>query len=267
MDQQNTKEKQFPDNLVPLGKTAFSFACHPGVDCFNSCCRKLDMYLYPYDIVRLKNRIGAGSGDFLRRYTRIGRSSHPYFPAVMMKMEVNSEMTCPFLTAHGCSVYEDRPTACRTYPLERAVDRTSMGGRPEEFYFITGHQYCHGHQENRQWTVKEWLRDQHLFDYNFMNDLWSEVDTVFSKNPWQGEGAAGPKQQMAFMVCYNLDGFSCYNLDGFRKFVNDHSLLSQFKLDKGRAREIDSEDEALLKFGFDWLKYVLSGQPTLVSKR
>ncbi len=259
MDQQNTKEKQFPDNLVPLGKTSFSFACHPAVDCFNSCCRKLDMYLYPYDILRLKKRIGIESGEFLPRYTRIGRSSHPYFPAVMMKMEENSEKTCPFLSDQGCSVYEDRPTACRTYPLERAVDRIPSGGRPEEFYFITDHQYCHGHRENRQWTVKEWLRDQHLYDYNFMNDLWAEVDTVFSANPWQGEGAAGPKQQMAFMVCYNLDGF--------RKFVNEHNLLSQFKLDRRRVKEINRKDEELLKFGFDWLKYFLTGQPSLVLKR
>jgi hypothetical protein len=92
-----------------------------------------------------------------------------------------------------------------------------------------------------------------------MNDLWAEVDTLFAGNPWQGEGAAGPKQQLAFMVCYNIDGF--------RDFVREHNLLGQFRLDKSRIRLIRENDEALLIFGFDWLKYVLHGNSVLRPKR
>jgi hypothetical protein len=177
----------------------------------------------------------------------------------MMRMLDNEEQTCPFLADDGCSVYEDRPTACRTYPLERAVDRKPTGGRPEEYFFVTNHSYCLGHQEDREWTLKEWLRDQKLLDYNRMNDLWAEVDTLFAGNPWQGEGVAGPKQQIAFMVCYNVDGF--------RNFIREHDLLRRFRLDKTRRRLIGTNDEALLKFGFDWLKYILANMPTLIPKQ
>jgi hypothetical protein len=123
---------------------------------------------------------------------------------------------------------------------------------------VTNHSYCLGHQEDREWTLKEWLRDQKLLDYNRMNDLWAEVDTLFAGNPWQGEGVAGPRQQIAFMVCYNVDGF--------RNFIREHDLLRRFRLDKTRRRLIGTNDEALLKFGFDWLKYILANMPTLIPK-
>jgi hypothetical protein len=186
------------------------------------------------------------------------RAENPYFPALQLKMLENEEKTCPFLGTAGCTVYEDRPSACRTYPLERAVARAVSGGRPDEYYFMTGHPYCKGHAEKREWTVKLWLKDQQIQYYNLMNDLWAEIDTLFASNPWRGEGAAGPKQQLAFMVCYNIDRF--------RQYVRDHQLLTHFALDKARRRHIEQDDEELLRFGFDWLKFILAGIPTLRPK-
>lgn len=194
----------------------------------------------------------------MRRHTRLGSSSHPFFPAVMLLMAENEEHTCPFLDNNGCTVYEDRPTACRTYPLERAVDRSPNMGRPEEYYFITKHPYCSGHQEAKEWTVRTWLKDQKVQYYNALNDLWTEIDTLFAQNPWQGEGVGGPRQQMAFMVCYNIDGF--------RTFAEEHKLFDQFKLESSFCRILADDDEALLKFGFEWLKYVLAGQGRLIRK-
>jgi Fe-S-cluster containining protein len=251
-------KKEFPEGMKPLGKSVFRFACHPGVKCYMSCCRKLDLILYPYDIIRLKKRLNISAEELLRNHTRLGPSTHPYFPAVMLQMSDNTEQTCPFLTEHGCSVYKDRPTACRTYPLERAVDRSPSRGSSTEFYFMTNHPYCLGHNEDTEWTVKRWLRDQQVIEFNVINDLWAEIDTLFSRNPWQGEGAAGSRQQMAFMACYNIDGF--------RSFVEETRLLQQFKLESTRHRLISNDDEVLLKFGFDWLKHVLAGTGPLKRK-
>lgn len=252
-------EKQFPEGMEPLGDSTFRFSCHAGLECFTSCCRQLDMYLYPYDVIRLKRRLGITSEEFLRRHARIGRGGNPYFPAVMMRMADGEGQKCPFLGDDGCRVYDDRPTACRTYPMERAVDRNPVRGRPEEYYFVIKHPYCLGHDEDANWDAKSWLRDQRLLDYNLMNDLWSEVDTVFAGNPWQGEGTAGPRQQLAFMVCFNIDSF--------RQFVAENDLLGQFRLDRARLRRITGSDDGLLQFGFDWLKYILVGQPCLTAKR
>ncbi|MBW2521729.1 MAG: YkgJ family cysteine cluster protein [Deltaproteobacteria bacterium] len=247
--------KQFPKGMIPLGKTKFHFRCGPGLKCYMACCRKLDLILYPYDIIRLKKRLSISSEEFMRTHTRLGASSHPFFPAVMLLMSENSEQTCPFLGANGCTVYEDRPTACRTYPLERAVDRNPAGTRPAEYYFMTKHSYCLGHREREEWTVKSWLRDQKLQAYNGANDFWAEVDTLFARNPWQGEGAGGPRQQLAFMVCYNIDGF--------RRFAAEQKLFDQFRLESSRRKVLEYDDEALQKFGFEWLKHILAGSGNL----
>lgn len=257
MSRQTVDEKRFPEGMVPLGNSTFSFSCHPGVSCFMKCCSNVDMLLYPYDILGLKNALGIRSEQFLEQYARVAQGSNPFFPSLMMRMtEANA---CPFLGEKGCIVYDHRPLSCRMYPLERAVDRTPEKGRAGEFYFLTRHDYCMGHEEERRWTVKEWLRDQHLLFHNAMADQWAEMDTLFAHNPWAGEGAAGPKQLLAFMVCYNIDAF--------RDYVAQHNLLGRFKLSKGRIRSIESDDEALLTFGYDWLKMVLAGQPTLQPKK
>ena len=251
-------KKEFPEGMEPLGNSVFNFRCGPDVKCYMSCCRKLDLILYPYDIIRLKKRLSVSSEDFMRRHTRLGPSSHPFFPAVMLMMSENVEQACPFLDKEGCTVYEDRPTACRTYPLERAVDRNPTRGRPKEYYFMTNHPYCFGHREKKEWTVKTWLRDQKVQQYNAVNDLWAEIDTLFAQNPWLGEGAGGPRQQIAFMVCYNIDRF--------RRSAEENNLFEQSKLESALRRALAHDDEALLKFGFEWLKHILAGTGSLRRK-
>lgn len=247
----NPDTKQFPPGMEPLGEEGFTFACNPEVPCFTRCCHRLELQLYPYDIIRLKNRLEISSEDFLEGYTAVVQGANPYFPSVMLRMRPEEGYPCPFLDhAAGCTVYSDRPSACRTYPLERAVDRGQTGGRARDFYFLVRHDYCQGHGLGRNWTVRQWLADQQLLPYNVMADRWTEMDTLFAGNPWKGEGAAGPRQLLAFMVCYNIDRF--------RDYVRDHDLLRRQRLDKARRRAIEKDDEALLSFGFDWLKQVLA---------
>ena len=114
---------------------------------------------------------------------------------------------------------------------------------------MTRHPYCLGHDETTAWTVQAWLKDQKIQQYNAVNDLWAEIDTLFAQNPWQGEGAGGPRQQLAFMVCYNIDGF--------RSFAQENKLFDQFRIESSRRRILEVDDEALLKFGFEWLKFIL----------
>lgn len=250
-----TENNQGPARAVtdsrPLEGDRFRFACHAGIDCFTRCCCRLDLRLYPYDVVRLKQALAMGSEEFMRRHTGLGQGSHPSFPAVMLLMADNEERSCPFLGAQGCIVYADRPSACRTYPLERAVEKSGTHGRLKEHWFVTNHAYCHGHAEEQVYTVRQWVRDQRLHEFNLMNDLWAEVDALFATKPWQGEGAAGPRQQMAFMACYNIDGF--------RAYAKEQRLLESSGLDRDRRRHIERDDAELLKFAFEWLLKVLGG--------
>jgi hypothetical protein len=58
----------------------------------------------------------------------------------------------------------------------------------------------------------------------------------------------------------------CYNIDGFRRFTEAHQLLRLFKLDKDFKKRVAKEDRELLKFGFQWLELILTGQSSLLKK-
>ena len=102
------------------------------------------------------------------------------------------------------------------------------------------------------------MRNQRLDDYNLMNDLWSEVDTLFASNPWKGEGVGGEKQQLAFLVSYNIDGF--------RAFCEEHRILDNFILGRDEKQRIKRDDAELLKFGFEWMKLLFGGKSSLVQR-
>ena len=50
----------------PLKKNdTFAFACHQDLACFNRCCRNLNLFLYPYDVIRLRKALNMDSEQFL----------------------------------------------------------------------------------------------------------------------------------------------------------------------------------------------------------
>jgi Fe-S-cluster containining protein len=213
------------------------------------------MYLYPYDIVRLKTRLGISSEAFLEKHTTVYIRDNPYFPHVMLKMSDSKDKACPFLQADGCAVYEDRPFSCRAYPLERAVARYGDRGGRDVCYFIARHDYCKGHEEKKEWTVSSWMANQELADYNAMNDLWVDIDTLFRSNPWGEKGLESPAVKMAFMACYNVDKL--------RTFVFDTSFLTRMTVPQVRIDQIRSNDAALMVFGFDWVRFFLTNSGPL----
>jgi hypothetical protein len=85
-------------------------------------------------------------------------------------------------------------------------------------------------------------------------DLLRPTGCICWNGSWTGEGAAGPKQLMAFMVCHNIDRFRQYS---------GPQNLGRFRLEKSRVRKIEKDDKALLKFGFDRMKFILDDQPTI----
>jgi len=209
------------------------------------------MYLYPYDIIRMKNRLGISSERFLEQYTLTAFRDNPYFPSLMLKMSDENEKSCPFLNPKGCALYEDRPFSCRAYPLERAVARSGHNGKRAVCYFIANHAYCLGHKESREWSVQEWIENQQIQTYNDMNDLWVDIDTLFRGNPWGSQGINGPAFKMAFMACFNVDTF--------RRFIFKSTFLSRFDVSPERIEEVIASDVELVKFGFEWIMFLLSG--------
>jgi uncharacterized protein len=74
------------------------------LDCGN-CCKTLEIVVDKGDILRLAKRLSISTAQFTEKYvTNTDGVSH-FMPS------------CPFLGEdNACSVYEDRPRACRDFP-------------------------------------------------------------------------------------------------------------------------------------------------------
>ncbi len=71
---------------VRLGTDSqFSFKCHPGIECFTQCCRDINIILTPYDIIRLKNKLGLSSEEFLAIYTEPQMLEKTGLPVITLK--------------------------------------------------------------------------------------------------------------------------------------------------------------------------------------
>jgi uncharacterized protein len=220
----------------------FRFRCHPGIDCFNSCCRDVTIFLHPLDVVRLRKALGITSGQFLERHTHQVVSPLTGLPAVVLKMRDDDAKRCPFVTDQGCGVYEDRPYSCRLYPLD-----TEQG---VEYSFIVNPDTCHGLCEEQEWTVERWRKEQGLYDYDELDHNLKDV--MHAHEQWEAAIQDERMQSMFLMAVYDPDRF--------REFVFNSSFLSKFHVDADIVEKIRNEDVALLYFAAQWLRFALFGK-------
>jgi len=57
-----------------------------------------------------------------------------------------------------------------------------------------------------------------------------------------------------------------YDIDKFRKFVFESGFLNIFDIDHEEVEKMKTDDIALMKFGFKYLKYILMLEETLKVK-
>lgn len=233
----------------------FKFGCHRDISCFNICCRNTDMLLTPYDILRMKTRLGMSSGEFLKQYTYVHideKSSHPF---AVLKMLDDQDGRCPFVTPEGCSIYEDRPANCRYYPVGKGLmmRESDQGPIPEEFFFFIREPNCTGYDENTEWSIDTWRTEQGVDVYDEMNREWAEIQ-LRRDNPGKPKLDSG-KQPLIYMASYDLDRF--------RKFVFESGFLKMFEIDDDEVEQMKADEVALMKFAFKYLKYILMLEQTL----
>jgi Fe-S-cluster containining protein len=251
------QEKVLEDHARLGPDDSFTFGCHPGVSCFNKCCSDVNIFLSPYDVLRMKRRLGLTSGDFLDRYTILPVQKEMKTPVVVLRMNDDEVKSCPFLTDGGCGIYTDRPWPCRMYPLGMAAQKdTPDGWRGDRFYFLLQEEGCNGFNESQGWTVREWLENQGIDEY----DVWGEQHKELALHKFfEDDGVLSPqKMHMLFTASYDLDKF--------REFVFESTLLQRFDVDEDFVEEMRNDDEALLRFAYLWLRFSLFGEPTVRTK-
>ncbi len=254
-DPRRLMEEKILEDHARLGPNdKFKFECHPGVSCFNTCCSDVNIFLSPYDVLRLTERLGITSTEFLEKYTLLPVHRDMTTPVVLLKMNEDEAKPCPFLTEKGCGVYTDRPWPCRMYPVGLATSKdTEDGWRGERFYFLLKEESCLGHQEAKEWTIQEWMDGQEMDAY----DEWGEAYKELSLHKFfEDIGDLTPsKMEMFFNATYDLQKF--------REFVFGSTLLERFDVHEDFIHQMQTNNEALLRFGFLWVRFALFGEPTM----
>jgi Fe-S-cluster containining protein len=229
----------------------FTFRCDQGLDCFTCCCQDVSIVLTPYDVLRLKRALGMDSSEFLRAHALQPFTREQKIPVVLLRMDPETKR-CPFVSDQGCGVYAHRPWACRMYPLGVAEPRTPSPA-DRAFHFLVRDASCHGHATERAVSVREWIADQGIDDYDMMGRGFKEL---MLHEFWDRDEPLPPeKMDMYFMACYDLDRF--------RRFVFESRFLSLFDLDEARVEAMRSDDEELLEFAMQWLRFCLFGDKTM----
>ena len=258
----NQPESNLPQFLADKKRlepgTEFPFTCHPGVPCFNDCCADINVVLTPYDVLQLARARGMNTRDFRDTHTMNPITKDLQLPIVMLKMRDDEAKRCPFVGDEGCGVYESRPWACRMYPLGMAIPPARAGEEPEPIFFVFEDDHCKGrHQPDAvKWTSDTWRNDQGIAQ---REDLEAGFRELVS-HPWFiGGRQLDPKRiEMFYMACYDLDTF--------RPFIFESSFRDRFELEPELEEQLATDDEALLRFAFRWLRFALFAEPTLKAR-
>lgn len=239
---------------LAAGET-FAFTCHPGVPCFNSCCADINIVLTPADVLRLARRLEMDTRQFLETYTTNPITKDLRIPMVMLRMTEKEGKPCPFVGDKGCGVYEDRPWACRMYPLGMAIPPARAGEEPEPLFFVFEDDHCKGREQSdrKDWTAAKWREDQGIEAHEALEEGFRDLVS----HPWFIGGRTLDPKRMHMLYT------GCYDLDTFRAFVMESSFLDRIEIEETELEAIKTNDEALLRFAFRWLRFALFAEPTM----
>lgn len=220
----------------------FSFLCHQRISCFTHCCRELELILTPYDVLRLRYATGLSSFELHRRYIIEEFTETDIFPRFYLTMVNDGRASCVFVNDQGCSIYTDRPGACRTYPLGRGTVRDQHTGIVEEQFILLREAHCRGFEEKAPQTVARFTASQQLEPYNRFNDLLTAI-TQHEKIK------AGMRLSEAQVDLYRL---ALYDLDTFRTRLKEGD--SRAALPAAIPEAVFEDDETLLEFALDCVR-------------
>lgn len=257
-----------PSNIMPQKLTMDSkikFRCHPGVKCFTACCGGIKIVLTPYDILRLKERLNLPAHEFLQQYTTPVYLEKTDMPGVAIKLR-EDDQKCPFVTPEGCTVYTDRPSACRYYPVGMADfheggdpnQRDAEQKEEEKFFFVVKEDHCKGFEEDKEWTIREWREDQGVDVRDEMNKEWLRL--VMRRKSYGHQASLSEQAKRMFFMAST-------DIDHFRRFVFESTFLETYEVDEETIDKISNDDVELMLFSFQYLAATLFGAQTMTIKK
>jgi len=258
MTQSNPQDIPFPTSPVMPetfdGGKKIQFQCRKGIACWNVCCSNIDISLTPYDILRLKQGLDISSTEFLQKYTVPYEMEMDGIAGVKLR-PVDGGSACRFMRDEGCSVYANRPTACRYYPVALLSMRRQDEFVDRDSYALVKEAHCLGHQEPRKLSIDEYRSEQGLVDYDELARGWRQL--ILKKKP------SGPSIGKPSKRSLQLFFMSCYDIDQFRTFVASPGFGEVYDLPDEEKLKLLGDDTSLMLFGFRFLRQVLFGEMTI----
>jgi Fe-S-cluster containining protein len=242
----------------------FAFSCSKGISCWNQCCHGADIVMTPGDMLRLSRHLGIRPIEFLDRYCYQAQWDKAGLPVAKLRMTgEDGSGPCQFVDDEkGCTVYENRPVTCRYYPLGLAAIKMKGQEGKENFNFLVKESHCKGHDESKLQSVAQYRKEQGTDEYDQINAGW--MDILMKAASWASTGGpygkeiAARTQGMFYMVSTDIDAF--------RRFVFETRFLDIYQIDAETVEVLKTNDSVLLLLGFDWLKNVIYGEPTISMK-
>jgi hypothetical protein len=251
-----------PSNIMPRKLTLDSplkFECHSGVSCFTACCHNIKIVLTPYDILVLSKRLKMEGHEFISAHTEPVYLEKTDMPGVQIKL-TEEKGGCPFVTPDGCTVYTDRPTACRYYPVGMADFHEGGSDDPalDKFFFIVKEPHCKGFEEPKEWTIRDWRADQGVDKRDELNKEWLRL--VMRRKSFGLQATLSESAKRMFFMAST-------DLGSFRKFVFESSFLDIYEIDKETIDKIKNDDVELMLFSFKYLANTLFGAEGMTIKK
>ncbi len=234
-------QPNLPPNVQSLENgESFSFDCLTTNSCFTECCRQLELTLSPYDVLRLRRSTGLSSAEFLDKYVIIEQSPEDIFPSCYLTMVDDGRASCVFVSEKGCTVYENRPGACRTYPMGRGITQKNNG--ISEIFVLLKEDHCLGFSNRTEQTALSYIGSQGLSPYNRFTDLLADI----IQHEKVRQGFSPNKQQIELFL------LALYNIDLFRKKLLAGEIEPLPGTTKKSVEALD--DEELLLYSMNWIK-------------
>ena len=252
--------EQFSSPAVPAllsEDSTLKFACYKGISCFNACCRHADVTLAPYDVLRLQGHLELNSDEFLKAHTVPFELDADGVPGI--KLRTDNEGACLFLDGdNGCSVYKDRPTVCRYYPVALLNMREKDSYKAKQQYSLVKEAHCKGHEEARELTLRDYRKEQDVEEYDGFNRDWYEL--ILKKR--SGGPSVGKPNEMSLQLLF----MASINFDMLRRFVTSDNFQATYDLPAETYAEIVADDFALMQLGNRLMRQALFGEKTIPEK-
>jgi Fe-S-cluster containining protein len=256
-DDVNIEDIPFTSNVMPAvldPNAEIKFNCHKGISCWNACCKKADITLTPYDIIRLKTATGNDSTTVLKDHTVMFTMDADGVPGI--KLRTTDEGACLFMDeVNGCTIYENRPSSCRYYPLGNLSLKKADQAHENQHFVLVREDHCKGHDEDQMHNVQSYRAEQKVEEFDQHN---IEYFQLILKKKSMGPGVGKPPEmslQLFFMACFDQDRF--------RRFIASDAFKKNYTVDDATYEEVANDDIACMYFGFRLLRQVLFNEQTL----